>query len=345
MKPEQEGASKPLEGKAEAPAKKKKSKFQRVLGYCGYGALGLLCLLGGIVGGYYLHGKAPAKIRTISVDPASIQMDEERIDAEYQKAKDAGDLSSMTPWDMAAYSLISYGRRSSSFWWCKGKATGTVSGIGSTQAIRSCAVRQENKYMEESLSAGFVKTAWRTYETIENGTHEITVYKGTNVSNLEKGKASWPSSPTDGPIGDEACVQLQGLTPCNHPSNYQLTEATVHAEGDSKNPSGIGPTKVEETEGGYRIELELNTDFACENYKTQMVHTSALKARPRFHYSHLSIEVDHSLQIQTLRSRESYTANVGVESEVTSDLTTYYCYNGIPQIPGLSENVDYSSLE
>ena len=100
---------------------------------------------------------------------------------------------------------------------------------------------------------------------------------------------------------------------------------------------------MKKTATGYDVEIELDTSLACEDYKTQMVHTSSLYSRPTFFYSHLSFHLDEKLYPISLDGHEKYHAATSaiIGSDVESNMTTYYFRDLGFKIPELSEKVAY----
>ena len=247
----------------------------------------------------------------------------------------------LAPWEMANISLIKFARTSHHRFISKGSAVamGLV-----TQNICSSGIRDEDEYFEESLSKSEggldIQTGWRMYEH-PDGSTDLYPSKANSISS-DATRADWDQGKKEEYATPEAFKAVVGYSLSQHLSNYNITEYTYLKE-DQDAPSGV-PTSLKKNGDGYQLELELDVNLACEDYKVQMKHTSDLYGMPTFSFSHLSFVLDETLNIIEMTSHEKYKAAISaiISSEVESTLTTTYESDGIFAIPSLNENVPYA---
>ncbi|MBP5216667.1 MAG: hypothetical protein J6038_02400, partial [Bacilli bacterium] len=292
---EQESAEPPVE---ETPPKK--SRFPKPLrAALLYGGAGLLAIASGFGAGFLIHKMADDP-QVIEIDAATLRIDEEALMKRYAEVKSYDELA---PWEIANISLIKFARTSHHRFISRGSAVamGLV-----TQNICSSGIRDEDEYFEESLSksegALDIQTGWRMYEH-PDGSTDLYPSKANSISS-DATRADWDSGKKEEYATKEAFKAVVGYSLSNHLSNYNITEYTYLKEGQDA-PSGV-PTSWKKTGDGYQLELELDVNLACEDYKVQMKHTSDLYGMPSFSFSHLSFVLDESLNIIEITSLEKY---------------------------------------
>src|SRR5574344_1579418 len=129
----------------------------------------------------------------------------------------------------------------------------------------------------------------------------------------------------------------------SNPIIYIICKGTML--GDDKTPlSGKATAVTKNSDGGYTIDLELNVDTACFNYKTQMVSISDLAARPFFDFCHLTFTLDKDLNPLSYLSYERYYAKTkaGVGSKIVANLKTEFAYGESYAIPELNIPIEYT---
>ncbi|MBP5092364.1 MAG: hypothetical protein J6328_07450 [Bacilli bacterium] len=320
--------------KNESTDKKGAKRLKRLFFLLSSGALTIAL---GIGAGFLLHSLSD-KPETITIKAGDLKVDEEGLMAKYKESKNYDGLA---PWEMANIALILHGEASSSFSYSEGSAVamGLVK-----QNIHSAAIRVGDKWFEESLSKSEgsidIQTGWRMYE---DSSHLTDLYKSKDKS-ISGGatSASWDPSSKKSFATNEEFKKEVGFALSSHRSNYNITEYTVISE-ESKVASGDGPSLVKKTDIGYDVEIELDVKLACEDYKTQMVHTSSLYSRPNFFYSHLRFHLDALLYPISIEGHEKYHAATSaiLGSDVEANMTTYYFRDGGFKIPELNENIAY----
>ncbi len=303
-----------------------------------WGGSAILAIGAGFASGFLYH-KLTDNPQIIEIDAATLQIDQDALMERYQKAKDYEELE---PWEVANIGLIKFARTENHRSTAKGEAVamGLV-----TQHIRSAAIRNGDQYFEESLSKSEggldIQTGWRMYED-EQQVSTLYPSKEKTISS-DASKASWDESKKETFEDPEAFKATVGYTISGHLSNYNITEYTYVKEGDDA-PSGV-PTSLQKTDVGYLLELELDVNLACEDYKVQMKHTSDLYGYPVFSFSHLQMVFDQELNLLEMTSHEKYKAAISpvISSEVEGTITTTYESDGIFPIPGLKDNVPYAN--
>lgn len=272
----------------------------------------------------------------------NIQSDGLSVDYEqyynlYTKKKNEGGnyLDGTTPAQVVnmAYALLT----KQDHFMSRGYGMGTASIVD--QEIRSCAIKQGDEFFEESLSlSSIVNVAWRMYEK-----DDITSqYQGKCRSgNVEV--ALFDQDKGNDYKSDEYIARMGRNV--HSPTSYIITDDTVIYEEEATN-NQYGISSVEKTTDGYVIDLEFNPVLAVLNYVVQMQTISDLPKKPAFVFSHFRMTTDLNLRPVTVYSVEKYYANTGaVGSYVTSEITTYYTYDGEITIPKLSTPIDYKGVQ
>ncbi|MCQ2772028.1 MAG: hypothetical protein MJ238_01960, partial [Bacilli bacterium] len=214
-----------------------------------------------------------------------------------------------------------------------GRGVGTASIVN--QDIRSCAIKKDNEFFEESLSlSSVVNVAWRMYESGD----VTTQYQGKCRSgNVEVGL--FDSEKGNDYNSDQYIERMGRNVHC--PTSYIITDDTVLAD-ESTSGNMYAISGIEKTDSGYVIDLEFDPILAVLNYVVQMQTVSDLPKKPAFMFSHLKMTTDLELKPLSVYSIEKYYANTGaVGSYVTSEITTTYKYDGDIQIPSLGTPINY----
>ncbi len=303
-----------------------------------YGGSALLAIASGFGAGYLIH-KMTDNPQVIEIDAANLKIDEEALMKRYSEVKSYEELA---PWEVANISLIKFAREEHRRFISSG--TAVAMGLVS-QNIRSSGIRDGDEYFEESLSKSDggldIQTGWRMYEHGDLST-DLYPSKANSIAS-DATRAEWDEGKKETYAEEDDFKAAVGFALSKHLSNYNITEYTYVKEGQDA-PSGI-PTSFEKDGNGYLLELELDVNLACEDYKVQMKHTSDLYGMPAFSFCHLRFLMDESLSLIEMNSHEKYKAAISpvISSEVESDITTTYESDGVFKIPSLHENVPYQN--
>ena len=315
------------------PEKKKGRLKAALIGLC----TGVLAVGSGCGVGFLVHKLTDEK-KTITIKASDLTVDEDALMDKYRGNKDYGSLE---PWEMANIALILHGQAKNSFWYCEG--TAIAMGLVK-QNIHSSGIHADGAWFEESLSKSEgsidVQTGWRMYES---DAHVTDVYKSKDKSIASDATyAAWSKESKETFDTTDEFKKRVGYIVSVHRSNYNITKYTV-IEDDAKSASGDGGSKVTKTKDGYDVDIELDVSLACEDYKTQMVHTSDLYSRPSFFYSHLKFHLDENLYPISCEGHEKYHASTSaiIGSDVEANMATYYFRDGNFKIPELTEKVAY----
>lgn len=204
-----------------------------------------------------------------------------------------------------------------------------------SQAIRASTIRNENMYFEESISkSSFVDVAKRFYKD-----EKIELFNG-KATDVDVGLYD------ENPIlyNDKSFKDEWGKT-LGNPCIYIISKQTVMKKYSS-NSSGI-ETGIVKTSTGYDLEIELDPVKSVLNYAKQMKMTSNLSNYPGFYYVHLSLKLDHELNLLSSISKEHYYAKTsfGLGSEIVGTMNTVYKTNIKTDIPKLDTPIDYGYKE
>ena len=238
------------------------------------------------------------------VDELTVDMDSAL--ASYEKAKKAGDYTSMRPDEIVnvAYHLFSQ------------EESNHTMGVGYTlaaivrQEIQSRTVKDGKRYFEESNSVGIVNLYDRMYM---EGDQTLT-YWGDNPDYGSHPEKSYSNDEYRSLMGRYIS---QGLI-------YILTPKTVLL--DKETASGDPPTSIGITNEGFQIEIELDPQLGTSNYQKQMQTISSLKYKPTFEFCHLTFYLDKELNLIKFVTHEKYLATTsgGISSTAEGSLITLY---------------------
>lgn len=245
---------------------------------------------------------------------------------QYKKAKDNGKEYSevFKPYELVniAYELYSQHDNSKSI------SVGRANAAIVDQSIRACSIKNGNEYMEESISkSSIVSLAARTY-LHENS--NIDFHDGDAKSSVE---GEWPDTHYE--YTSDEYADVFGKTP-KSPLIYIVGKKTIKSAA----------SKVEKTDSGYIVNLELNPIKSVVNYVKQMKNLSKLADYPSFDSVKATFTLDNDLLIKQLSVDESYYAKTGaVGADITAHLDIYYEVDGDFAIPSLSQAVSYGEYE
>lgn len=313
---------------------KQQSKLTKTLIGVSTGALAIAL---GVGAGFLFHALTDQK-KTITINAADLKVDEADLMARY---KSTSDYSTLEPWEMINISLLLHSQSENSFSYTEGQAIamGLVK-----QNIKSSAIHADGKWFEESLSKSEgsidVQTGWRMYESAEHVT-DLFKSKDKSIAN-DASYATWETGSKKTFDSTDDFKKEVGYIVSKHRSNYNITKYTI-IEEDARATSGDGGSKVTKTDIGFDVDIELDITLACEDYKTQMVHTSNLYSRPNFYFSHLTLHCDKDLYPITMEGHEKYHAATSaiISSDVEANMLTHYLRDGGYKIPELNEKTNY----
>jgi hypothetical protein len=322
----------------ENEAMEPRPKKHRLRGALISGGAGILVIGAGFGAGLFIkeQQRKKAEAEVVEIDISQLIVDEKEVYEKYKASSSyEKDLTPAEAWNASLY-LFSKSESSFSYSVGAGVAMGLV-----TQNINSCSIHHNGAWFEESLSkSSMVETAWRYYEASDKS---ATSYSGSGV-NPEATTAKWNEGSKQVYADEASFKSVIGFALSTHRSNYNITNYSI-LDSDAESGSGDGGSKITKTGEGYTIDIEINTKIACEDYRTQMVHTSNLYNKPRFYFSHVTLKTDEKLNPISMRAHEKYHAATSaiISSDVENDITTYYFLDANVAIPALKENVTYAN--
>jgi hypothetical protein len=288
--------------------------------------------------GVYLHGLANANTST----PAAVAQDStdhSDLMATYQKVVSKGnpDFAALVQnnvfshSDIANLSMLLMKNHNNYFTQGKGAS---VAALNITQKIRDSVVRNGDSYFEESISEGATALASRAYQ---NG-DTVKYYTGSPVSGTDATSGTYKSTSVDYSL--TSYFQYMGRT-LDTPLIYIINDGTVRS-GATK--SGDPETSiVKNSDGTYKLELELSPSRSTVNYIVQMTNLSHL-SKCVFYWVHLTFNLDAKLELLSTVSHEKYNvtlASLGMASDGEQTLRTEYVFDGDTKIPELQTPLAY----
>ena len=331
-------SNEPKNTNQENEAMEPRPKKHRLRGALISGGAGILVIGAGFGAGLFIkeQQRKKAEAEVVEIDISQLIVDEKEVYEKYKASSSyEKDLTPAEAWNASLY-LFSKSESSFSYSVGAGVAMGLV-----TQNINSCSIHHNGAWFEESLSkSSMVETAWRYYEASDKS---ATSYSGSGV-NPEATTAKWNEGSKQVYADEASFKSVIGFALSTHRSNYNITNYSI-LDSDAESGSGDGGSKITKTGEGYTIDIEINTKIACEDYRTQMVHTSNLYNKPRFFFSHVTLKTDAKLNPISMRAHEKYHAATSaiISSDVENDITTYYFQDANVAIPALEENVTYAN--
>ena len=195
-----------------------------------------------------------------------------------------------------------------------------------TQTIRNAQIKNGDTYFEEQISfSSMVSVAKRSIQHGKGG--DIDLYNG-NASASEK--ASYPATPSTTYTASKYKSYL-GKT-LDEMFIYIISEKTTL---DSKRS---------ESNGEYKITLNLNPNLSTYYYKIQMKNISGLSNLPPFSDVKLTYTFDKDLNLAHLSVDETFTATkegIPVPAQTRNLIENYYFPNQTMDIPSSNESITY----
>ena len=290
-----------------------------------YSVAGLLAISLGIGAGLGAASllKGGVNVDYADIDGDSLTDDLDALMAKYEKTDEADYLSTFQPYEMANIANSLFMEQEN---YCS-VAVGSSKASIVTQGIYGLHMRSGDTYFEESISNGMVNLYDRMWEEGDTTT-------------IRWGSTSDYASMTPESMSNEDYVTKMGRKVSDF-SSYIVSSKTTLI--DTSN-SGLSVTSAEKTEdGGYKVELELDTVKSVVNYVTQMQTISNLASKPSFVYCHLTYYLDAQLRPISSTSYERYYAKTssGIGSYCEGSLTSKYQWGGEASIPSTESTDDY----
>jgi hypothetical protein len=321
--------------KAKAKKNQKSKKIAKST-WISLGVASAIAIACGVPLGFKLHAMLLAdEVDDSNVDTNAFTVNYDSLLTKYRRAKATGGSydDTFTAPDLANVSIALLISNSTWFAQCSGQAV--VPAVNVVQQIRSTKIRASDSYFEESNSqSSVVALADRAYSS--GGTTKA--YHGTIGSSVEEGvyEAKNVTSYTDKEYKDYMGHYVSA------PVIYLICKGTTVTTGTPD--SGKATAIAHHSDGTYTVDLELDKNTACFNYKTQMVAISNLATRPTFYFCHLTFELDKDLNPLSYVAYEKYYAKTkaGVGSEIVATLKTEFKMGGAYAIPDLNIPISYT---
>ena len=201
------------------------------------------------------------------------------------------------------------------------------------QAIRSCLIKNNDKYFEESISkSSMVSLANRMFQSgIESN---VDFYSSVgSIDILDNGASSEYSESSVEEYSSNAYKEKFGKT---------LDEMFIYFISDDT----ILNSNIEKNDNGYVINVELDPISSTANYKNQMYNISGLSGLPEFKNVNLAFTLSKELKLNKLSINENYTAKkLGIDADTNGVIDIYYYSDEYIKIPELNESVQYKKGE
>lgn len=197
------------------------------------------------------------------------------------------------------------------------------------QDILGCAIKNGNKYFEESVSkSSMVALANRMFQTEKNSAVELYSANKKSIQIAESGA-----------VADYTSDNKQNFTAEQYKNDYgkTLDEMFIYFICDET----ITNSKIDKSETGYSIQVDLDPDLSTNGYKHQMMSISGLDCLPTFQNVKLTFNLDKDLKLKKLSIDENYTATMIMEADTHGIVDIYYYSDEYVKIPELNEKVNY----
>ena len=211
--------------------------------------------------------------------------------------------------------------------------------------ILNCVIRDEDKYMEESISKSVagsildIVVAQRDYQSGPSDDDSVLSYLGKIPSKIEE--PDW-SNPTTKDYTVSSYRSTFGKN-VDYPVVYLLSSKTVLTDknntvGTADNPNSY----ITETESGYKLYMNLDPIKSVVNYYKRMINLSGSNVNS-FFYVHLTFNLDKNYQLISSFSEEKYSASMSnIPSTVVGTMETYFFKDTTSySIPDISTNIAY----
>ena len=316
-----------------ASASKKTNSKRKWAWVAGYSSLAIALGVGGGVLAHHFFGP------TASVNYVAGETDDINVaKAKYESAKASGTPleTALKPSEIVNLAMDNYNSIPST------KAVGLGEAISlsvrQVQVIQSIQIKNNGEYFEESNSIGLVNLYDRMYQTGDS----TACYWGASLD--------YSSNPKN-ELTNEEYEDMMGRKVSDSMTYIISKKTTITKEANVK--SSYGPSKIVKENGGYTVELELNTSSkssAVANYVKQMKNISGLTDYPYFYYCHLTFHLTEDLIPVDYTSYEKYNAtksSVPLPVDIEGRLTTKFYVDGTYEIPSLKEETQsiYKALE
>lgn len=253
---------------------------------------------------------------------AGIEMDYDALMARYAEDNNP---DSYLPHELANISWNLFAQKENTYSVGHGKAHAVIV----DQYTYSYDVRRGNNWYSESVSSNkgtkVKQVAYKYYQDTEN----VRTYSGSGAD-LGPVRANWKE---DSELV-ETLEQYENKwgRKLGRPCIFIISPATVQSE-----------TVERDSEDNYIIEMDMDIKNSVYRYKKQMIAMSNLTSAPIFKKLHLTFTLDKDLNLQKLRSDESYEVKVVGTNKTDGFFETKYyhdCADNIPEIQSTYGNYE-----
>ena len=305
--------------KQETKVTKPISKKKKVFTIIGESFLGLVLVVIGVGGGFYLGRRAFMRTRNYN----KYTVTEQDFSEKYEDYKTRGATAAYltdTPVELVNIGLLNL-KNSENFF---NNTTGLVTAMGLPQDILGEFIKNTEGYFEENLSVGIVSAAFRFYQEDES---QINIYPGS-IKSIAEG-ASYHEENIKQYTTDDF-VDKWGRKTLKDEIIYHINDQTTLESSKSKNGDGT-----------YNIKLSLHPILSVLKYVKQMRNTGSLEAYPVFYSIALDFTLDENLYIKNYKVDEQYqVVRYGMPVDTHGELNVDYYYQ-YRAIPALNEKVNY----
>ncbi len=281
------------------------------------GIVAALCVGG--ISGYFLAGAfSPSGTDYSNINADGLQDDQETLYKDYIENKK--DPLSYSPNDLVNIAIYKYSQEK----YTSSDVRSSALAMGVNQKTYGRTIKNDGELFTESIShSAMVKAAKRFYETEE----KVDIYNGEVVVGDKNVSGKYGTEET---LTSQEYKDTWGKN-MHSPVIYVISEKTT-----------LDTSKVEKTDSGYLISLDLDPVYSVVNYVKQMVKMSNLSRSPEFENVHLEFTVDNELNLQEMNVTENYKVWYIIEAATSATLTeTYHIYDSPNDVPNFDEIIFY----
>ena len=295
----------------ETKTKKKINKKSVII----YTSIGVPIIAGGIVAGILL-GQAHFKVDAYGdLDANKLVEDYTEVYETFKKGKSK--ISDFRDVEIANIALLKLNDIDHFY----SLTTGSVVAAGVHQSIHSTYIKNNNYYFEESITeSSFVKGANRFYED-----EDIDWHKGKYVN----GTTGDYSKATPKEYTKESFEEEWGRT---------ISRTCVYILNDKTRKDG---EVVDNGDGTYTIDLNLDPQLSVLRYVKQMVMTGGLSQKPVFHQVKLKFVVDENANLLKFMTDETYDVHMVIDAKNSKGQLTQEFFYEERTIPSINEPSNY----
>ena len=309
------------------------------------------CLAGGIAigggSGFLLgHFLKPPTVNLDDIDLDDIEDKNGSMIEKYNSIVEQGKdpLEELEIYEMANLALEKYQSHKYAVALGYGEARSAVN-----LSILNCTIKNDDTYFEESLSKSFpgsimnIIVAQRDIQFGHEDNSHVDSYLGTIEGDDIKNATFVNAEKLD---YDVTSYKKKFGKSVDSTNVYVISSKTVLTETvteiDINGNEKIGQSRVEKTESGIKLFLDLHTTYSVVKYYKRMVNLSNSNVS-MFNYVHVTYNLDNEFNLISSHIEENYVAGMGnIKATVNGTMDTYYFVDQErPILTDLSQKINY----